>query len=118
MNQSTTINLELGSKEEVIGSMKESLTIISIAVLDVFMYCIMAFTLMLLWGWFIVDIFNVNKLTFIQSLGLTLFISYACYQPDKETDLNFLYIKYCKTMFCSVFVLVVGYFVQLIAGVV
>lgn len=75
--------------------MKELFGNIGIGVLCIFILVFSviysAFTLTILWAWFIIPIFGLKALTIIQAIGLSLFIGYIKgYKDEEKTNGDFI----------------------------
>jgi len=76
-------------------------------ILNVIIY---GFTLMKLWGWFIVSLFGIREIKIVEALGLSLIISFIVQQKTSSTekDISLIARLFISMILCA-FVLLYGW---------
>jgi len=74
-------------------------------------YFTTGFVLMNMWSWFVVNTFHLQELTFYQSLGVAIFVSFLTHQTNTNKE-EFDWTKFIAGIISPWFSLIVAYIIH------
>lgn len=99
---------------EAFGKLSAAIIMIVISV------AIRAFVLVKLWAWFITGTFDLQRITMLEAMGLSLFLGYLikAEQPKNDDEKGFLYIvqHFIFQIMLALIVLTMGYLIIQLKG--